>query len=228
MSGISISDKDKERGIIDDLQSVISSHFHGREHFAYKPTKQSFKISFNVKYIYLTLVGGGGSGAIGHQDHQMMTSGGGGGAGGCIMGLPIPVEHNMVVDIHVGKGGITKDGESTIVELIYKGGIRRITVEGGKHACGVEGGKGGASPFTKKLYGDDGEDGNIQLPSCAVIHGGNGGSTYFGRGGYGGYVGDNVRADGLDGYNGSGGGGGCVGEFVRAGTGGDGFVVIEW
>jgi hypothetical protein len=218
----------------------------------YTDTTQIHKyvIKNDIKFIYLTMVGGGGAGGIGFIQNMYYYSGGGGGSGACVINKPICVEIGTIIKIKVGKGSDARFdlcGENTYVEILYPN-LTKITVcaSGGRNGRpssiedpNVDGGCGGKS-YLCMLKGCRGKDGTISLPSYTSANGGDGGSSIFYKGGDGGcsYFSDGglggtvTNLLGENGKFGSGGGGSCPKSNIDrtnriSGLGGDGVVIIE-
>lgn len=218
----------------------------------YTDTTQSHTLVINndIKFIYLTMVGGGGAGGVGFVKNIYYYSGGGGGSGACVINKPISVTIGTIITITVGKGSDARydlKGGDTFIEILYPD-LRKevILVNGGKNGnplieCNqsVKGGEGGSN-YLCIFKGCNGHDGLISLPSYACANGGNGGSScfykggnggssYFNSGGNGGCI---VNLLGENGVFGSGGGGSCPKSKINlecriSGCGGDGIVIIE-
>lgn len=220
-------EQNNDKGILSDFQNLFtSSAKNGKQIFYYTGKKQSIKIPQGIKTIFLTMISAGGAGASGGIDcnTHMHFSGGSGGSGGNIISLPIQVESGVIVDIYVGCGKVESDGESSIIEVRYSNNQRRrISVEGGKRAIGIHGGKGGKSPYSPQLDGLDGMDGNFEMPSCEVLKGVNGANSIYAKGG----LGTNQMPSPTEGVMGSGGGSSSSAAYPGA-KGGNGFITIEF
>lgn len=222
-----IIEENHERGILSEFQNLFTSSAKvGKQIFYYTGKKQSIKIPQGVKTIFLTMISAGGAGASGGIDanSHMHFSGGSGGSGGNIISLPIQVEHGVVIDIYVGCGKVESDGESSMIEIRYNNNQkRRISVEGGKKAIGIHGGKGGKSPYSMQLDGLDGKDGNFEMPSCEMLKGVDGANSIYAKGG----LGSNQMPSPTEGNMGSGGGSSSSAAYPGA-KGGNGFITIEF
>lgn len=201
--------------------------------------------------IYITAVGGGGSGGIGKVSENGTTyySGGGGGSGACIIKRPYSVVAGAIISVTIGHGGdakMDKHGQDTVITITSGGKTETIIVCGGSNGnpncvngddC-VNGGIGGKSDVPL-FSGSNGQDGLISIPSMPSVIGGNGGgsifysggqggSNYFGNGGNGG---NSSNLSGSDGRFGSG-GGGSIPIFnpdanKLCGCGGSGLCIID-
>lgn len=205
------------------------------------PTKvYRYTINRPINIIYVTMIGGGGAGGIGHLDGYYY-SGGGGGAGACFFRKPFPIVKGCVLNITVGMGGdISKNehGQPSYIEIIYPDGNNKtLSVEGGKNGksdntlnTDVSGGHGGKSEFVSIYDGNKGENGQQGLPSFASVYGGKGGSSMLSHGGKGGTEDNLIGIDGIFG----GGGGGSVPRILTnmkgklSGNGGSGLIIIEF
>lgn len=204
-----------------------------------------FTVKSDISIIYITAVAAGGAGGVGIIKNMYYYSGGGGGAGSAIIKKPIQVILGTVLRIYVGKGGSGEiNGENTIIEILYPNGkTTKLTLHGGTNGVITKGGIGGINECgITFLNGSNGDDGNVTIPSCIAVCGGNGGNSmiysggkgggnYFNNGGKGGSNSENIIGE--NGDFGSG-GGGSVPRFVLdsgtqlSGNGGDGMVIIEW
>lgn len=195
--------------------------------------------------IYITMIGGGGSGGMGYISGMTYYAGGGGGSGSYIIKFPVEVEPTWVIRITVGMGGILSvcaDGQPSIVEILEDGVvIRTIMVMGGmagnpklESETAINGGNGGDSTLVSTYNGNPGEDGMLGLPSVVNVYGGNGGNSPFGQGGTGGgKTTGEFEFTGSHGTFGAGGGGGIpiidpIEGQELGGNGGTGFVLIEY
>lgn len=170
-------------------------------------TEQELIITNDIKFIFVTLVGGGGAGGIGYIDNMHYYSGGGGGSGACIINKPVEVIKGTIIKIYVGNGGsqiTNKNGEDTYIKIINNNTIDNyiIIAKGGEngnpkpplHNGGlnfnydsitiVEGGHGGYVEYCIGK-GVNGENGIISIPSFISTRGGDGGSSLYYRGGHG-------------------------------------------
>jgi hypothetical protein len=213
-----------EKNILENIQNFL----FGRKKYVlyYTGSIQRIKIPKSTSCIVSLQAAGGGGSIGGIDDNHIHYSGGSGGAGGCIQNVPINVDENMLISVYIGRGKIGEDGEPSFIELQYKNGQkRRITVEGGKCAYGINGGLGGKSPYSSKLYGENGQDGIRQLPSCDILRGVSGAPSLYSTGGFGAYEGNNLNTQGLNGTLGSGGGSSSSDKDTPT-KGGDGFAIL--
>ena len=208
-----------------------------------------YKIKADINVIFVTMVAGGGAGGIGFIDNHYYYAGGGGGAGSCMIGVPLDVKKGAILKIRVGKGGNSAsniDGQNSTVEVLNGDEVETtLTAYGGKNGKPnresnglfvkkLEGGKGGNTDLASFTKGNNGENGNISIPSQSPAVAGSGGSSAFSVGGKGGgFKGFEHNLIGSDGKFGSGGGGSCPRVVIDtskkvSGSGGDGMVKIEW
>jgi hypothetical protein len=205
----------------------------------------------DISIIFITLVGGGGAGGIGHTSGFEYLSGGGGGGGSTILKMPICMKPDIIFKIHIGKGGCSTtgmNGEDTVVEIVCDNEIIKLVANGGMNGFpsinlgnDVSGGKGGINCENDVLSGQDGKPGSISNPSQFPPTGGNGGCSLFYKGGKGGGTffngggngGNDINMIGENGSYGSGGGGSVPQINIDinvqlSGKGGDGYVIFEW
>lgn len=203
---------------------------HGQ---SYITTNSTFTVPLGVTNIYITLKGAGGGGGAGYFVTTTQSSGGGGGgAGGVIFKSAHTVTPNETITITIGGGGIGGSGNggtggnggNTIVSstslgtLIGYGG-------GGGNISGI--GVGGLAGLPNGQYGGTGSTFVTTINPGTVISGGNGGNGLYGGGGCGGGQATAANMYGLYG-GGGGGGGGYRSGFTQGGSGGSGFVIIEY
>lgn len=166
-------------------------------------------IKKDIKFVFITMTGGGGAGGIGFVNGIYYCSAGGGGAGSCCIKIPLCVQKNDVLCIKVGKGGDIKTnthGSDSYVELIRNCERDVIIADGGINGkpyfnslCELKssditnndidelsGGNGGINLLNKCFSGENGENGIITVPSQLQACGGNGGNNNFYSGGTGG------------------------------------------
>ncbi len=221
-----------------------------RSYCIFGPSSTTLDISEDFKniegsMIFVTLVGGGGSGSVGSTSMSGMLSGAGGGAGETI--------HRRIISlagctgklmITAGGGGNESSpngGDSSIEPEMEDNSRVKITAKGGASGHNQFGGAGALSsiyPVSSVFDGQNGKDGVLQSsPGQSTVEGGAGGNSYFAQGGRGGYsyfIKDSfdrtiLSPKGEDGTYGSGGGGSIPGiskDFVS--KGGDGMVIIEY
>jgi len=82
-------------------------------------------VDINIKIIFITMVGGGGAGGIGTINNFYYYSGGGGGSGSFVLRFPVFVQHGLIIEIKIGKGGINdpnifRHGEDSYLKIITK------------------------------------------------------------------------------------------------------------
>jgi hypothetical protein len=187
--------------------------------------------------------GGGGAGGTDGNDTSCSLASGGGGAGGTAIKIYSATEIGASATVTIGSGGSggngatsgSSGGNSTFIPAGTGG---TITGNGGNGSSGYNGGGdearrgadgGGASGGDLNLNGEHGHHG--ETSNDGVI-GGNGGSSFFERGGL---ANDRARNDGsgttgVAGSKGSGGGGTVVRNDTgtsTGGAGGSGFVVVK-
>lgn len=202
----------------------------------------TFNIPDGVKHVFITGGAGGGAGGLAKVENEEATGGAGGGAGAGILFYPIKVNKSRTITFTIGKGGIepSQDGGDTIVK--YEDIV--LNLGGGKGCSDVHattGGAGGTCDVDARCSGysgTSGSEGIIEKESKAigVAAGGDGGCSYFSKGGIGGLKhfartenGKQIPVlKGMDseGYS-SGGGGNCPGVDKKdVGRGGDGFIYL--
>lgn len=172
-----------------------------------------FIVEEDINIIWVTMVGGGGSGGIGCINGVTYYSGSGGGAGTTIIHKPIKVHKGATLLIKVGKGGTANtncDGQSSSITIMSNGGENIVKTNGGENIVeapggengfpkvtnaniepvtfieSVEPGSGGINILNLSFSGEDGDPGSISLPSQTVSNTGDGGNSSFFVGGNGG------------------------------------------
>lgn len=184
-----------------------------------------------INLMYITLVGGGGAGALGSVSNGVFNCGGGGGSGGAHLRVPIAIPKDTIsvsLTCFIGKGGNADniDGGDTMVSIICNGiPYVSLIATGGKGAVGTVGGTCGSG--NKNFTGQNGSSGSSGVSSQIQL-GGNGGDSIFYTGGKGYYVG--IETD-CSGKHGSGGGGmipGITSDDPSFGNGGNGLVLVEY
>jgi hypothetical protein len=177
----------------------------------------SYVASEGVKYIKITVTGGGGAGG----NSTAGNAASGGGAGGTAIKFLYELTAGQALNVVVGAAGVASSvsgpGFSTITANPGTAGTT------GVGANGTAGGAGGtATNGDINIQGGDG-DSNCGVVAGTVFLAGNGGSSFWGGGGYAGGTGVGIGAAGK--AYGSGGGGGANGG--SGGAGKEGVAVIE-
>ncbi len=188
-----------------------------------------------VNEIFISLVGGGGSGGIGAIDGNISFSGGGGGAGHGFRGVPVKITNNSTVsvDCQIGKGGnkYNRVGTDTIVNIIVNGSSQVTLIGGGGEPGGNgdnnHGGLGGKLNGNVNVRSKSGFKGSASIPSHPPS-GGGGGASLFAIGGKGTSYHMQIHSE-SNGKWGSGGGGKIpTSSYEVPSSGGDGFVIVEF
>lgn len=201
----------------------------------------------NIDTLFISMVGGGGSGGVGDIVSNINYCGGGGGSGGALYRVPLNIKKNneeysipLRIKCIVGSGGNNEnpDGGDTSIDILSGNiNILSLRVSGGKRGgsdsslkgFASSGGAGGESYFynTSRKTGSSGRNGSIALNSSIEV-GGYGGDSAFYNGGVG-YYKSIQNLDICNGNLGSGGGGISSGfTNDRRSRGGDGIVVLEY
>lgn len=188
-----------------------------------------------VNEIFISLVGGGGSGGIGAIEGNISFSGGGGGAGHGFRGVPVKITNNSTVsvDCQIGRGGnkYNRIGTDTIVNIIVNGSSQVTLIGGGGEPGGNgnnnHGGLGGKLNGNPNVRSKNGFKGSSSIPSHPPS-GGGGGASLFAIGGKGTSYHIQTHSE-SNGKWGSGGGGKIPSSsFEVPSSGGDGFVIVEF
>lgn len=185
----------------------------------------SFTVPPSITAVYLTGSGGGGGGGA-YNGSTGGASGGGGGAS-CLK-VRVAVTPGAVIAVTVGAGG---GGAQSTSGTGVAGGATSfgslLTLGGGSGGVTVSnGGVGGVAVGATGQVAMPGQRGEQYNPlSLSTAQGGSGGSSLFGRGGYGGGQGSGNQAGQTGGGFGAGGGGGAS---AGGGSGISGFLIVEW
>jgi hypothetical protein len=152
-------------------------------------TVHTFVVPKNVKYVHVTMIGGGGAGGVGFAKNMCYYSGGGGGSGAYILNRPVSVTPGAILKITVGRGSDIRhdtQGKNTIIEITHPNKTKDTIVANGGYNGNpsldknpdVSGGAGGTSNVPL-LRGQNGDNGMISLPSQPFAQGGDGGASLF-------------------------------------------------
>lgn len=154
------------------------------------------------KYIYITMVGGGGAAGICTVNNAYFYVPSGGGSSAVYIKKPVYVKNNTELKIKIGKGGninTNTNGESTVITVKYPDNSQIVfTAHGGHNGHPniesplfssenvspsndyITGGLGGISEFNNYFNGNNGESGEIIYPSQQMPSGGKlGGISHF-------------------------------------------------
>ena len=167
-------------------------------------------------YVYkakITVVGGGGGGGTGYTTGTTYAAGGGGGGGGSIGVFSITPGTSYTVVVGAGGGGGSSGSASSVtgtgISIVGNGGS-----SGGPNYAGAGGtASGGNINIT-------GGVGNQPVETGYAFISGNGGNGVF--------VGTSVPAGSSANSNSGGGGGAGLSGYLATGSGGSGFVIIEY
>lgn len=203
------------------------------------PETSSWTVPANVSLVWVTLVGGGGSGTAKVATWNVSSSSAGGAGGASLLRIPYPVTPGGTVTYEVGAGGAAQNttststgvagGNTTFGTLTALGGAGGSTTD-----TATTGLLGGISAYTMPGAGS-GDTVNPAYPGGSADAGSyhtayGGGGSFFGAGGNGDRHDDaSVAQAGTRG----GGGGGAItnngtGNTATSGKGGDGYILIEW
>ena len=177
----------------------------------------TFTVPAGITKVKVTVVGGGGNGAVGQFTYGQGSIGGGGGGGGAAIEVISGLTAGGTVSITVGGAG----GTSSFGTFCSATGGSNGTSASPAATAFSSGGSGGlGSGGNLNIRGDVGQTGCFSSSSGV---GGAGGGPILGGGGRGGGSFENGTNGGAYG----GGGGGCPNSYT-AGTGAAGVVIVEY
>lgn len=182
---------------------------------------------------------GGGSGGVGATSGGQFSASGGGGGGGYFSKLLTKAQIGASQAVTIGAAGAAGTagnnnggaGGDTLLGLLglAKGGAGGSG--SGALSIGGGGGQGGAGGAAGSGVGDTLFSGGTGDPGIgiinALVHGGDGGGSFFGLGGNG--LWSNIQSSSTPGYGGGGGGvsnQAAVGSAVAGNAGGAGYITI--